>query len=118
VPDPYVDVIDRPRAGTANPNLEPMIPPRYCIVLHNDSTTSPGFVCRVLHEVFGLSQQHAFQVMRKVHEGGREIVGTYPKDTALTKLRQAQEMIAATGVNARRPDAPCELQFTAEPETL
>lgn len=72
-------------------------PKRYSVVMHNDDYTPMDFVVQVLMEVFYKGKNEAVKLMLAVHQGGKAVVGTYPYDIALTKIRIVTEMAEQEG---------------------
>lgn len=101
------------------PIEEDKTPAMYAIVLHNDGSTNPYFVCRVLEEAFNVPNQRAWQIMMAVHNGTRGVVVILSKEEAEAALRVAQTMIAnaVQGEDFGPHAAACELTFTMELET-
>lgn len=62
-------------------------PKRYSVIMHNDDYTPMDFVVQVLVQIFNKGQQEAVILMMTVHKGGKAVVGTYPYDIAMTKIR-------------------------------
>lgn len=111
-------IVAEPPVIVQNQNEQaPAKPPMWRVMLHNDASTMPHFVVMVLNQVFIISRERAMQIMMKAHTDGRALVEVYAQDVAETRVDQAMKMVAGTpGMNGRS-DAPCELTFTAEPET-
>ncbi len=63
-------------------------PPLYAVVLLNDDYTPMEFVIEVLQSMFGLSLDHATDVMLTVHYMGKGTAGIFPYDIAATKAQQ------------------------------
>lgn len=63
----------------------------------NDDYTPIEFVIAVLMEHFSQNEQEATAITIKVHEEGEAVVGTYTKDVALTKVRDALHVARASG---------------------
>lgn len=63
-------------------------PPMFKVVLLNDDYTPMEFVVLVLQTFFAKSQEHATQIMLKVHMDGFGVCGIYPSDVAGTKVEQ------------------------------
>jgi len=82
-------------------------PPLYKVLLLNDDYTPMEFVVYVLERFFGISHQHAVDVMLTVHNKGVAVVGVFSFEIAETKVAQVMEL-------ARRNQHP--LQCTMEKE--
>lgn len=81
-------------------------PPKWHVILHNDDYTTMEFVTRLLRQLFHKAPSEAERIMRKVHNEGEGVAGTYSKEIAETKVEQGTQM-------AREEGHP--LQLTAEP---
>jgi ATP-dependent Clp protease adaptor protein ClpS len=57
----------------------------YHVIFLNDNYTPMDFVVEVLSKIFGKSENEAINIMMKVHNDGKAIVGTYIEDIAQTK---------------------------------
>lgn len=73
----------------AEPELKE--PQMYKVVLLNDDYTPMAFVVQVLMQFFGMDENKASQVMLQVHQHGKGVCGTYPRDIAETKVIQVSE---------------------------
>ena len=82
-------VVDRPPTEDKQ-RADP--PPRYAVVLLNDDFTPMDFVVSVLTHLFNKSKDEAEVIMTEVHERGKGLAGTYPKDIALTKIEQVHNI--------------------------
>lgn len=60
-------------------------PGMYHVIFLNDNYTPMDFVVEVLSKIFGKSENEAINIMMKVHNDGKAIVGTYIEDIAQTK---------------------------------
>ena len=113
--------IEKPPVLTpADVNAEqPKLPPMYSVMLINDASTSFMFVLRVLQTVFNFTEQKAKAAMLTAHQSGQALIEIYSKEIAEAKVDQAMNMVRTDGVgeNGLNRNAPCELTFTAEPET-
>ena len=78
-------VLDRP-SQEAKKDLAP--PPRYAVVLLNDDHTPMDFVVVVLEKIFQKNAQEAEAITMEIHNSGKGMAGTYPKDIAETKAHQ------------------------------
>lgn len=62
-------------------------PSVYDIIMYNDDVTSMEFVVMVLMEVFEYNTRSAVDIMLKIHNSDKQVVGTYPKSVAEFKLQ-------------------------------
>lgn len=72
-------------------------PKRYRVLMHNDDYTPMDFVVQVLMEVFHKGKEEAVTLMMTVHKGGKAVVGNYPYDIAMTKIRTVTDMAENEG---------------------
>jgi len=89
-------VIDRP--GTIDLEKEKIMtkkPPMFNVVLHNDDFTPAEFVVEVLQKFFGYTLQQGIQLMIEVHRANKGIVGTFSRDVAESKAKQANDYATA-----------------------
>jgi ATP-dependent Clp protease adaptor protein ClpS len=82
-------------------------PPLYKVMILNDDYTPMEFVVHVLERFFGVSHQHAVELMLTVHRKGVAVVGVFSFEIAETKVTQVMDY-------ARRHQHP--LQCTMEKE--
>ncbi len=82
-------------------------PRRYKVFIYNDDFTTMEFVVHLLIVVFLKSEDEATQLMLKVHNSEKAVVGVYSYDIAISKVNRATEM-------ARAENFP--LRLTCEPE--
>ncbi len=82
-------------------------PPLYKVLLLNDDYTPMEFVVHVLERFFGITHQHAVELMLTVHRKGVAVVGVFSFEIAETKVTQVMDY-------ARRNQHP--LQCTMEKE--
>ena len=94
------------KARTAR--AEPKKPPLYRVVMLNDDTTPFHFVVEVLRRLFQLAPRDAFDLMLRIHHGGRGTAGVYPFEIAEGKVHQVHGLARQFG-----HELSCEL----EPET-
>lgn len=62
------------------------LPPKYKVILMNDDFTTMEFVVFILKSVFAKTDEESFQIMLSIHQNGSEVVGTYSKEIATTKV--------------------------------
>lgn len=70
-------------------------PSMYNVVMHNDDYTPMDFVTALLIKIFKKNPCEAEKLMLNIHNSGRGIAGTYPKDIALSKKTAADEISKA-----------------------
>lgn len=110
-------IIDDTPVINKSVNDEPAKPPMWAIWLHNDNSTMPYFVTRVLEAAFGIPSEDAGRLMFAVHQSDRGLVKVCTRDLADTQLGRAEQMIrnATPGIDYGRHAPRCELTFTLEP---
>ena len=52
-------------------------PGLYDVIFLNDNITTQEFVIRVLKQIFNKSQEQAEAIMKKIHDSGQGVVGSY-----------------------------------------
>lgn len=62
-------------------------PKKYKVIMYNDDFTPMDFVVEILMDIFHKEERQAITLMYQVHEEGHAVVGIYPKDIAITKVR-------------------------------
>ncbi len=72
-------------------------PPMYKVLLHNDDYTTMEFVVDVLVRIFGKSLEKATQIMLNVHNKGKAVCGTYPREIAETKVEAVHNLASHKG---------------------
>ena len=72
-------------------------PPMFRVILHNDDYTTMEFVVEILIKVFGKSLEKATQIMLNVHNKGKEVCGTYPREIAETKVEAVHNLASHKG---------------------
>jgi len=82
-------------------------PRLYKVILLNDDFTPKEFVVAVLKAEFGMTEDHAHNVMITAHRLGSCVVGVFAKDIAETKATRATDAGREMGF---------PLLFTTEPE--
>jgi ATP-dependent Clp protease adaptor protein ClpS len=60
-------------------------PQEFRVILLNDHYTTMEFVIGILMAIFHKSENEAYDIMMKVHQNGKGVVGLYPWDIAQTK---------------------------------
>ena len=60
-------------------------PGLYDVIFVNDNITTQEFVIRVLKQIFNKSQEEASAIMKKIHDSGQGIVGSYVHELAEQK---------------------------------
>ena len=60
-------------------------PGLYDVVFLNDNITTQEFVIRVLKQIFNKTQEQADTIMKKIHNDGQGIVGSYVHEVAEQK---------------------------------
>ena len=64
-------------------------PSRYNVIMHNDDFTTMEFVVSILEDIFHMDSITANRVMMAVHKSGRAVIGSYPYDVAVTRVKTA-----------------------------
>ena len=60
-------------------------PGLYDVIFLNDNITTQEFVVRVLKQIFSKTQEQAEYIMKKIHNDGQGIVGSYVHEVAEQK---------------------------------
>ena len=60
-------------------------PGLYDVIFLNDNITTQEFVIRVLKQIFNKTQEQADTIMKKIHNNGQGIVGSYVHEVAEQK---------------------------------
>ena len=60
-------------------------PGLYDVIFLNDNITTQEFVVRVLKQIFSKTQEQAESIMKKIHNDGQGIVGSYVHEVAEQK---------------------------------
>lgn len=119
--DGGMPVIERPPVETPVNNEKPVTPPMWSITLHNDNSTNPDFVIRVLQEAFGVEGDAAQQIMMKAHRGSQATVKVTTKDLAESQQAIANGIISTArgGYDffVRDQNMGCQLTFSIAPES-
>ena len=64
-------------------------PQHYKVIMHNDDFTTMEFVVEVLKDIFHKDEVTAQSIMLNVHKKGQAVVGKYPYDIAVTRVKKA-----------------------------
>lgn len=64
-------------------------PEQYNVVMHNDDFTTMEFVVSVLTDIFHKDAVTAEALMMRVHNSGSAVIGKYPYDIAVTRVKKA-----------------------------
>ena len=72
-------------------------PSLWKVMLHNDDYTPMDFVVRVLVDIFGKSENEAYELMLAVHESGKANVLLTTKEIALAKAKKTTLAASAYG---------------------
>lgn len=99
-----------PRTATAQPAVRPKSQPPYHVILHDDNDHSYAYVIEMLVQLFGHSEEQAYQMAEEVDATGRVIVDT----TTLERAEFKRDQIHAYGPDWRIPR--CEGAMSASIE--
>jgi ATP-dependent Clp protease adaptor protein ClpS len=99
-----IDVVKAP-AVKIKPKVER--PRMHKVILLNDDFTPREFVVIVLKAEFGITGDHAYNIMMTAHQKGACVVAVFTKDIAETKAKRATDFAQSKGF---------PLMFTTEPE--
>lgn len=72
-------------------------PKMHNVYLINDDYTTFGHVVYVLTTIFGKGEQEAEKIVMQVHYNGKALVGSYPKEVALTKVKKVKDVSRRAG---------------------
>lgn len=64
-------------------------PKQYSVIMWNDDFTTTDFVVDILIRIFKKDEITARAIMLDVHRKGKGVVGNYPYDIAVTKVKAA-----------------------------
>lgn len=76
-------------------------PDKFDVYMLNDDFTTMDFVVEVLRTVFYRNAADAEQIMLKIHNNGKALVGTYSYDIARSKVNMAEQMAREEGFPLR-----------------
>lgn len=71
-------------------NIE--LPGKYNVIFFNDDITPMGFVVEILVNIFSFDRAQAVEVMLKIHQNGKSVVGTYIKSIAESKVTLVRDV--------------------------
>ena len=60
-------------------------PGLYDVIFLNDNITTQEFVVRVIKKIFGKTQEQGEAIMKKIHDSGQGVVGSYVHELAEQK---------------------------------
>lgn len=79
-------------------SVEVKQPKMYKVVLHNDDSTTMGFVIAILTKVFHRTVDEAVEITKNIHFNGRDIAGSpYTKEVAEEKVSETVSFARANG---------------------
>ena len=64
-------------------------PKQYNVIMINDDFTTMEFVVEILVDIFRKDEITAQAIMMNVHKNGQAVVGEYPYDIAVTRVKKA-----------------------------
>lgn len=70
-------------------------PRMFVVILHNDDATPMDFVVYLLRIIFRLDDEAATQVMMTVHHNEKAVAGTYSREIAEQKVKEATTLARA-----------------------
>ena len=80
------DILTQLETREESKKLDPCL-----VVLMNDDYTPMNFVVHVLELFFSQDRISATRIMLDVHTKGRAVCGTFPKETATTKVAEVNQ---------------------------
>lgn len=72
-------------------------PKMHNVYLINDDYTTFDHVLYVLTTIFGKGEQEAKKIVLQIHFSGKAVVGSYPKEVALTKVKKVKDVSRRAG---------------------
>ncbi len=88
--EPLEEIVSRLKA-------RPKAPTQYAVFFLNDDYTTMEFVIEMLQRFFRKTLLEAEEIMLRVHNQGRSLVGVYLHEIAETKVHQVHEVAAVRG---------------------
>jgi ATP-dependent Clp protease adaptor protein ClpS len=76
--DPGIKTLTREKIKLEEPGL-------WDVIFLNDNITTMEFVVKVLKQIFNKTQEESETIMKKIHEDGQGIVGSYVHEVAEQK---------------------------------
>ncbi len=76
--DPGIKTLTREKIKLEEPGL-------WDVIFLNDNITTMEFVVKVLKQIFNKTQEESEAIMKKIHEDGQGIVGSYVHEVAEQK---------------------------------
>lgn len=70
-------------------NVKVEEPKMFNVIMYNDDVTTFDFVEYLLETIFDKTSEQASDLVNKINETGRQIVGTYHKDSAVLRTSEA-----------------------------
>ena len=92
-------------------STEPILEPRYHLVLLDDDDHTYAYVIEMLQKVFGHAEQQAYKMAKEVDETGRVIVLTTHKERAELK----RDQIVGYGADPRLEASRASMRAVIEP---
>ena len=68
------------------------------VYLINDDFTTFDHVVYILNTIFGKSKTEAESITMKIHHEGKALVGSYPKDIAMSKVKNVKDLSRKAGL--------------------
>ena len=76
--DPGIKTLTREKIKLEEPGL-------WDVIFLNDNITTMEFVVKVLKQIFNKTQEESEAIMKKIHEDGQGVVGSYVHEVAEQK---------------------------------
>ena len=94
MPGENTNIKEKNKTGLKEPN-------QYSVVFHNDDFTPMEFVTLILMHIFFKTEADALNLMMKVHQEGKALIGTYSYDIASSKADTATNLARKNGYPLR-----------------